>query len=218
MQLGAVVAARQACPFRPGWCALFVKAFAAVAARRPELRRAFVARPWHHLYQYDHNVVGVVVERDVDGEPAVFTARILSPERMSLAEIDAKLRHYKQAPVAEISGFRDALRMASLPLPLRRLIWSLLMNWMPRLRGGMVGTMGVTATANAGLTPILIPSPWPVAFSYGPLDERGSLVVRVTFDHRIFDGMLLARALQEVEQELCGPIVAELRANVSRAA
>ena len=39
MSLGPLIAARQACAVRPGWCVLFSKAFALLGRDYPELRR-----------------------------------------------------------------------------------------------------------------------------------------------------------------------------------
>src|SRR5262249_43346786 len=51
MRLAAVAAARSAARPRPGWCAVFTKAYAIVAAARPELRRTYLAFPRPHLYE-----------------------------------------------------------------------------------------------------------------------------------------------------------------------
>ena len=37
---------------RPSWCAIFTKAYAVVAARYPELRRAYLKFPFPRLYEH----------------------------------------------------------------------------------------------------------------------------------------------------------------------
>jgi hypothetical protein len=47
--------------------------------------------------------------------------------------------------------------------------------------------------------------------TYGVFAEDGSVTVRLFYDHRVLDGVQPARALQDLEQTLCGPILEELR-------
>ena len=68
MQLAEVVSARQAAWPKPSWLSLFIKAYANVAARRPELRRVFLTWPWPRLFEYDETVVAISVEREWQGE------------------------------------------------------------------------------------------------------------------------------------------------------
>src|SRR5262249_16502232 len=95
MSLAPVVAARKQAVPRPSWCALFTKAFAFVAAARPELRRAYMAFPFAHLYEHPLNIASVAVERRLGDEEAVFFAHLKHPERMGLVELDAELRRCK---------------------------------------------------------------------------------------------------------------------------
>jgi hypothetical protein len=45
---------------------------------------------------------------------------------------------------------------------------------------------------------------------YGLFDERGKLPTRITFDHRVFDGAIVARALVELEEALQTSILEEV--------
>src|SRR5713226_8952981 len=76
MCLAEVAAARQAARPRPSWCAVFTKAYACVAAARPELRRAYLSFPTPHLYEHPLNVASVAVERRFGDEDAVFFAHL----------------------------------------------------------------------------------------------------------------------------------------------
>src|SRR3954463_345839 len=82
VRLGALLLPRKAHPSSPPWTALFIKAYALVAAEMPELRRAYVKLPWGHLYQYPVSIATLAVEREHDGENGVFFGRIREPERM----------------------------------------------------------------------------------------------------------------------------------------
>lgn len=212
MELGAVVAARAAASPRPSWCALFTKALAAVSARRPELRRAYVPLPWPRLFEYHENCAGVVIERDLAGESALFLARLRAPETLSIADLDARIRQFKTKPIAQLSGFRGALRLASLPVLARRLFWWLTMNALPALRGQLLGTFGVSVTAGKGAAGLYLVAPWTITLHYDVFDAAGALEVRFTFDHRAIDGAALAAALADLEAELRGPLCAELHA------
>src|SRR5262245_33041574 len=44
---------------RPGWCAIFTKAYALVARELPPLRRAYLEWPWPRLYQHPHSCASV---------------------------------------------------------------------------------------------------------------------------------------------------------------
>lgn len=219
MELQELVAARAQATPRPSWCAIFTKALAATMTRHTDLRRAYLTRPWQRMFQYDENTAGIVVERNYQNESAIFLARVPAPEKMSLPELDAAIRTFKDRPIEKISGFRGALRAARLPGPLRRLLWSTVMNWMPRTRAKMLGTFGVSVTAGMGATSVTTPGPWTVTLHYDPFTAAGNIVVRWTFDHRVLDGGHLAPAMADMERELLGPICNELRSlRVSMAA
>ncbi len=47
--------------------------------------------------------------------------------------------------------------------------------------------------------------------SYGPLDAQGHSRVTLAYDHRLMDGMLVAQALERIEQILHGQLADEMR-------
>lgn len=210
INIGPLLADRKLASPRPSLIALFIKAFASVAVRRPDLRRVFVSRPWHRLYEYDRNVISVVIARDYQGESALFIARLEQPEEMSLAEIDEQLRQRSTKPIEKISGFRNAIRFAKLPLFLRRLFWSTVMNWMPRTRGNILGTLGFSVTAATGGAALSLITPWTTTVCYDAPDDHGTLPLRIAIDHRVYDGKLLGSVVADVKRELLGPIRAEV--------
>jgi len=212
MKLAKLVEARKAATPRPSWCAMFVKAMATVAAKHPETRRVFLTRPWHRMYEYNESIVSVVVERDCHGEPGLFLARLHSPEKMSLTEIDAHLRRFKERPIEEISAFQNALRLAKMPLFVRRMFWSLVMNWMPKLRAKFLGNLGISLTAGMGGVALSLLTPWTFTVFYDAFEDDGSLKFRVMFDHRILDGRLACALGREMEREMNGAILEEVRA------
>jgi hypothetical protein len=211
LKLGPLLAARKATPSpRPSLFVMVLKAFATVSARRPKLRRAFVSRPWHRLFQYDHNVFSVVVEKEHEGEKGLFLVRLDRPETMSLTELDATLRKKTAKPVASCRGDRNALRIASWPWFVRKLFWNVVMNWSPTLRYRCFGTMGFSVTAATGGAALTLLTPWTTAVCYDAPDADGNLTVRVALDHRVLDGRVVATIMSEVERELLTSIRSEL--------
>lgn len=211
MNLAPLVAARQMCEPRPGWCAIFTQAFARVAARRPGLRRSYLQFPWPHLYEHGQNVASVVVERRLPDEDVVFIANLQSPENRSLPQIDAFLRRCKERPVGEVGAFRRILRMSRLPRPLRHWVWWWGLNVSGRARARFFGTFGVSATGGSGAALLTLWSPLSVTLSYGMFAPDGSVDVRLMFDHRVLDGAPMARALVDLEEVLLGEVLAEVQ-------
>ena len=211
MRLGEVARARDAAAVRVGWPAVFLKAYARVAARVPELRRAYVALPRPHLYEYPTSVASVAVEREYEGEKAVFFGRIPDPADRPLAETAARLRQFAEAPIGEIKSFRKMLRLARLPRPLRRLLMWLGLN-LPRSRPAQFGTFGLSVYSALGAESLHPISPLTTTLTYGVIGKDGQVDVRLVYDHRVLDGATVARVLALLEAELTGAVCDELRA------
>jgi hypothetical protein len=210
MRLGALVRARAACGFDLSWTAVFIRSYARVARRMPELRRAYFNLPWPHLYEYPASVATFPVERECDGEREVLFARVKEPERRTLVEMSARVRGFQRVPVGECKLFRRLRRLAAVPLPARRLLWWLGLN-LSGLRARNFGTFSVTAYSALGaasLHPLTVAA---TTLTYGVIEPGGEVPVRVVYDHRVLDGATVARALAALEEELLGATVAELR-------
>src|SRR5262245_10609106 len=95
MDLSRLVTARQAAWPCPAWCAIFVKAYAIVAKRRPQLRWIYRPLPWPHLYEHTENIASIAIARQYEDYDAVFFARLGCPEKLGLVEIDRALRRFK---------------------------------------------------------------------------------------------------------------------------
>jgi hypothetical protein len=211
MRLGPVVAARQAAAPRPGWLAIFLKAYSFVAAARPELRRVYMPLPWPHLYEHPLNVASVAIERRLDDEEALFFAHFRNPHERGLLEIEADVRRFKEAPIQRIGLFRRVRRLSRVPRPLRRLLWWASLNLSGHRRARRLGTFAVSAVSNLGGDLHQPLSPVTSTLSYGVMAPDGSVDVHLTFDHRVLDGAPAARALEDLERILKCEIVAELR-------
>lgn len=210
MDLAAVAAARADLPAAPAWPLLFAKAYAVVAARRPELRRAYLSFPRPHLFEAGHSIASLAVEREYGGEPAVFFGLIRTPDRQPLPQLARHLERWKRAPVAEVGDFRRLVAFTRLPRPVRRLVWWYGLNTSGERRARTFGTFGISVTAGLGATAANLISPLTTTLNYGSLAADGTLDVRLHFDHRVLDGAPVARALADLEEVLRTDILAEL--------
>ena len=216
IDLSELVAARQTAPVRPMWTVIFAKAFATVAAGEPVLRQSFIGFPWAHLYEHAEPVTAVTVQREDGGVPVVFTTRLRRAHARPLTDLDAELRHAKGGPAEAVAAIRRARRLARLPRPLRRAALWLGLHASGRLRERNAGTFAVTSVAAEGGGALQPLSPLTATVHYGLFDAAGRLDLRLTFDHRVFDGATAARALVAMERVLNGALLAELRRPAER--
>lgn len=215
MNLAELVAARNALANPPSWVALFAKAFALVAARRPELRRAYMPYPWPHFYETEGSIASIAVERDYQGESAVFFGQFFRPDGQSLEQLQEAIRNWRELPVDKVRDFRRILKFMRVPNPFRRLGWWYATQVAGRHRVRHFGTFGISTTASSGATCNNLIAPVPLTLNYGLIADDGTLDVRLHFDHRVLDGMPAARALAELERELQTRILDELRSLAS---
>ena len=210
LDVAALAEARATCNTQPGWAAIFTKAFCVVARDEPVLRTMYIGGPWPHFYQLPRSIGMVAISRVEAGEPCVMPQRICSPETLSLAEVDAQIRHASTAPTRQVPMFRKLLRVSRMPLPLRRLLWAGCFM-IGRQRANFCGNFGITSVAAFGPGNLDALSPGPFLLSYGALDQDRSIEVVIRWDHRVTDAALIARALDRLEQVLNGELAAELR-------
>jgi hypothetical protein len=194
----------------PGWAAIFVKAFALVAKDQPVLRTLYAKWPWPSFYELPRSIAMVAIARVEGGQDCVLPQKVPSADALPLTEIDAQIRHAKDAPIAEVPAFRKILRVTRLPLPLRRLMWLVGLNF-GRQRANWFGSFGVTSVAAFGAGELHALSPGPFILSYGVVEPDQTINVVIRWDHRITDAALIARTLARLEQVLNSEIAAELR-------
>ena len=212
VDVSAVAAARKRLADPPPWVVLFTKAYAIVASRRPELRRAYMPFPWPHLFQADESVATVAVEREYLGEPAVFFGSLRHPDSQSLLQLTHHMTRWKSHPIENIRSFSRLIKYTRMPWPLRRFAWWYTANVSRKWRMRVFGTFGVSVTASDGATALNLISPLSTSVNYGIFGPDHTLPVRVHFDHRVLDGAPVARALADLERTMNTVIVAELLA------
>jgi hypothetical protein len=211
MRLADVEVARREASPRPSWGAIMTKAFALAARHHCQMRQAYFSFPWPHLGTYESQIASVIVDRRVGDEDILFLGNIVHPEDQSLRALDGHLRRYKEEPVEAFRGFREALLVGRLPRPLRRLLWWLALNVLPRRRARHFGTFGVTTMSPFGARTVELPTIWTALLHYGAMAPEGEVPVAVAFDHRVMDGAVVGYTLVEMEQALHHDIMAELR-------
>jgi len=194
----------------PGWAAIFVKAFSLVAREEPVLRTLYAKWPWPSLYELPRSIAMIAIARIEDGEDCVLPQKITAADALPLAEVDARIRHAKDAPIADVPAFRKVLLVTRLPLPLRRFAWLIGLNF-GRQRANFFGSFVVTSVAAYGAGELHALSPGPFILSYGVVKQDQTVDVVIRWDHRISDAALIARTLNRLEQVLNTEIAAELR-------
>lgn len=210
MSLRVVAEARAACRNRPRWTVIFAKSYALVAREFPELRRAYLSIPWPVLYEYPVSNANIVVERDYQGEPTLFSVIIRDAAERPLQELGLILQHASTAAVEDIKDFRRSIQVARLPRPLRRLIWWLGLN-IGRQRAKYFGTFGLSVYSALNAESLHPLTPLTALLNYGVIDGDGAVNVRIIYDHRVLDGATVARALARMEEILNSTIAEEMR-------
>jgi hypothetical protein len=211
LQIDALARARSAASTRPGWAAIFAKAFSLVAHDQPVLRTLYVGWPWPHFFELPTSTAMIAIARKVDGEDCVMMQKVIAPDALPLLEIDGLIRHGKTAPVEQVPAFRKMLQVTRLPLPLRRLAWGIALN-IGRQRANHFGTFGISSVAAYGPGELHPIGPGPFILSYGVLGPDHSIDVVIRFDHRVTDAAVIATAMTRLEQVLNNEIAAELLA------
>ena len=194
----------------PGWASIFVKAFYLVAKDQPALRTLYLKWPWARLYELPRSIGMVTIARVESGEDCVLLQKVSAADENPLREVDAAIRHAKDAPVAKVPAFRKMMLATALPTPLRRLLWLVGLN-IGRQRANYFGSFGVTSVAAYGGGELHALGPGPYIISYDVAPDQ-TIDVMIRWDHRITDAALIAKTLARLEQVLNTEIAAELRA------
>ena len=120
LHIRPLIEARAALARRPGYAAVFVKAFAIVARYEPALRTLYAKWPRPCFYELPRNVAMVAIARVEHGEHCVLPQRVCLPDQLALAEVDAAIRYAKEAPFAGVRMCGRILMAGRMPMPMRR--------------------------------------------------------------------------------------------------
>ena len=197
---------------RVGWPCIFLRAWGLVGQQFPELRQAYLSFPWPRLYQHPVTIGTIAMHRQLENEEQgqLVWPRIASPESKSLVDLQEILDQAKTAPLASIG--KDIQLLARFPAPIRHLSWWLLMNLWGRKKAKKLGTFGLSTLASQGSLNRSHPLVLTSSITYGPIDERGQMLVTVLCDHRVIDGYLASQALAQLLRVIESTIAQELTA------
>ena len=120
------------------------------------------------------------------------------------------LDHHRDAPIAELRSHQRAVGVSRIPWPIRPLFWFLSLNLFGRRRCHNFGTFSLSSIGSQGAGLLSIKPILTSAIHYGMLEKDHSLAVRLTWDHRVFDGATAARALTDLERILTVEMVREI--------
>ena len=216
--ISALVAARRQATPTVSWLAIFLKAYALVARDIPEVRRAWIPFPYARIYEHPTSEAAVLIEREYEGESIVFGAKIRGPEDTPLGTIDGHLERYRSTPVEKVTAFRQLLRLARLPLPLRRFFFWRVLSVSGHRRACRLGTFVISSLGNFGVEQMHPLTTLTTYFTYGPIQPDGGVTLKVIYDHRVMDGRTVARILVGLDEVLNGAILDEVRGLARRAA
>jgi hypothetical protein len=210
MRLGAIVEIRRRLSSAPSWIAIFSRAFALAGRVHPELRRAYIRWPIARIYEHPETIASVMLEKEFRGEFVVVNGLLRNPDRNDLDDLNATLRRWRDEPAWENAGVRRALRTGMLPGPLSRFILWQTFHVSGAMRARRVGTFGITSLGQEGAHVLRAICPLSYYLTFGPIGEDGRVRVQLHADHRVIDGMMVARSLATMERELLGSILTEL--------
>lgn len=210
MRLAAVADTRAAARQRIGWAACFLKAYAIVAREMPLLRSWLVRGLTSRLATSSESVATLAINRaDEEGGDRLFFARLAAADQLPLAGIQAFIDRQSTAPIDEI--FRRQLELEMVPGWLRRTILRWNMNSTSPKRPGRIGTFSMSSLAGFAAGNHFHPTLCTTSICQGPLDEAGRCRVTLIADHRVLDGVTVAKAAERLEAVLTAEIAAELR-------
>jgi len=211
LHLERLTTARATLAVRPGWSALMAKALCIVARDEPWLRTLYLTWPWARFYELPKSIVLVALVRDDFDDGVPIMLKLGSADERSLTDLESAMLRGKNAPIAEVPSFTRTARVARLPLLVRRLIWTMVLN-SGRMRANRFGTLWITSLASLGSETVTARTPGPTLVSYGLVHADHSMNIRLHWDHRIYDGVVATRALRRLEDVLNNEIANELLA------
>jgi hypothetical protein len=214
MKLERLTSVRARVDERPGWLTMIAKAYCIVARDEPWLRTYYLEWPWPHFYEVPKSIAMAGMIRDEFDREAPIVLKVGPADEMPLAELEKIIQRGKSAPLDEVPALRRMLRLARLPRPLRRLLLRLALN-IGRQRPNYFGTFLITSVASLGVETVVLRTPGPAAMTYGMVRPDHTMELLFHWDHRVYDGIVAARAMRKLEAVLNGAIADELAASIS---
>lgn len=208
VQLGDVARVRSETAARVSWTAVFARAYGLASRQYPQLRQIYVAWPWPRIYQDSRCVISVAVNRQFGDSERLYFGRIFDPDSRPVDSIQLDLDRFQCADPEVEFGVQS--RGARLPWPVRRLLWWWRMEVEYKKRVRRSGSGAISTLAGHGVTNRLHPCVNTTSLSFGPIESDGQSLVTLQCDHRVIDGVVGARALNELCDTLRTRVADEL--------
>lgn len=209
MELSSVISARQNCPIKISWYSIFMKAFAKVSKDFPELRQVFLPFVFPKIYQFTNTSGSIAIEREYNNEAMVIYLKLDSPELMPLQELDRRIKNAKDCPIQSEPSFRRFLKINKFPFLIRRILWWFGLN-IASSRRNYFGTFGLTGIGK-GVRSLSLKSPLSVNLVFDMTQPTHKPLVRLFWDHRVFDGVVVINILEKLESYLNQDLAVEIK-------
>lgn len=208
--ISRVVELRKTAAVRVSWATIFLKAYGVLSAENAPLRQTYI--PWPFPKVYEHPVSGarMTVSREYKGEEWVFFGLIPEAESLPLVEVQRRINEFSTAPIESVTKFRQQYTFSGVPVLLRRFAWWVTLSFSGAMRVARFGTFGMTTVASEGAISVKPPSVYTTMLTYGPVSAKGDVRVTIVYDHRLMDGLTVARYLKRLEEVLNTVIADEL--------
>lgn len=187
-----------------------VKATASLIREQPELNQHLFVRWWgaRRVVRFDDIHCTLIVARRHEGHDLLFPVVVRHADRLSVAEIEGVIHHHKTAPLAELEPMKALERVKRTPwIGLK--LFSLRARSDPDFYLRTFGTYGLSSLIRQnghGVAGATLANTG-VAFLPGTLRQlprvvdgqvvaRDVLTVGFVFDHYLFDGIAMVRAVE----------------------
>ena len=183
------------------WSSIFIKAISEASREHEELRASYLNIPTA-MWISDASIASISIEREeADGEKIILYSQINSPETLSLKAIDTTIKAYRINPLHMIEGYVNANRVSWIPRWIRRKIFYLGLNLIGDFKAKNFGTYSISSVGCNGCSLVSADTLVGSLFTYDLIDYS-TMNLRLTFDHRIYDGSTAARILNSIQEKL----------------
>ncbi|CAN5638749.1 hypothetical protein BH10CYA1_BH10CYA1_13430 [soil metagenome] len=188
--------------------AFLLKAISICQERFPASRTACL--PGGRLVTFNNIVAGFTVEREIDGEPAVFFGEIEAPQKKPISEIAAILKDFADGDINKVAKLKQQKLFAEMPWLIRQSVMYLgALFPFVRLKC-MAATFGLSSLGALGVVVACGPSVSTSVFGIGAVVDCPVVIdqkvvikpivnISLNYDQRVMDARVAARFLQAVK-------------------
>jgi hypothetical protein len=190
-------------------------------AQLSHLSSASFRLPFGYIYKRSVPIAGFTVEREVDGQQAVFFGNIKDAQNKPLIDIARELAAYGRNDVDTVTQLSKERIMSKIPYALRQILVPL-GCYLPFVRETInPATFGLTSLGKFGLGVVVAPNVTTSIFGIGPMESKpvavnGQIEVRkimpITYsvDNKICDYHSAARFLKDIKEILESGLIGHL--------